>query len=91
MTVSDGRTAAWINAWQALQAAEKIAVRDRELDATAVRYLNAQARVYAMLASVPAAVGYIAGDWLREQQEERLNAAAYRAERLADRGADNDI
>jgi hypothetical protein len=81
----DGRISAWICSWQALQAAERIATKSRQRpDRWALHYLHTQARIYAILAQASTEVGYGAGNWLAQQESERIREAERNAERMAD-------
>lgn len=66
----DARIAAWIRAWDHLEAATKLQEKypDRDINEV-VNRVHRAAEVYAQLAGAPAGVGHAAGSLMAERKE----------------------
>lgn len=86
--MTDGRITAWLAAWNTLQGVEhyqKAAQKQRVApDAETVQHAVTRAAVFAQLASVSPEVGFAVGEWLRDDEQRRIDEADRQAARIAE-------
>lgn len=86
--VYDGRVAAWVHAWDHLEAATRAQEKYPNLDTDpVVDHLHRAAEIYAQLATAPASVGSSSGTVLAQRAERerlRVNRIDDLLERLND-------
>jgi hypothetical protein len=84
----DGRITAWLAAWQCLEGIDKHRAEAQkhrvEPDGEAIRKSEAQAAVYARLAQASPEVGYAAGEWLKAEEQRRIDEEERREKAFAD-------
>lgn len=81
--MSDARSAAWLAAWERIEAATKMRPGNPgdvngQMRMDAKRSLLAEAAIFAELARAPMEVGFAAGEWIEQRaREERENRARF--------------